>query len=276
MAKAYLSHCVSQTFLWILLTLLFLSGCVTINQDGDEDKKTAEILSAQKGLIVSLLNRGMAPLALKELRKVIKEHPNDVDFKNLMGLTQLSLGNPKQAVGYFQSAYQLEKRLAVGLNLSSALIEVGKHQEAIKHLLVIKSSPEAESYPYPERIDHNIGLAYEKRNKLETAQRYYAEALSFNPNFYISLIRSAQVYDKLKQKDKAKEMYQRAQQVCPVCYDPVGGLVAAYLHERQVDKALSTLQAYLNNPQVSPADQVRAKKALKTSGLIKKSTTTLH
>lgn len=244
-------------------------GCVSINKENAEDKKMAEILNAQKALIVSLLNKGMAPLALKDLRKNIKENPKDPDFKNLMGLTQLALGNPKQAIPHFSAAYQIEKKIPFGLNLSSALIETGKYQEAIKILLIIKTGPEAESYPYPERIDHNIGLAYEKINKLNLAQKFYTEALSLNPNFYYSILKSAQIHQKLNQPSEAKEMYSKANQACPVCFEPVDSLVATYLTNGDIGNATTLLNNYLKQHNLSATDREKAKQSLKTAAIVK-------
>ena len=93
--------------IWILLTFIIsLSGCQTIHENNEEEKKKAEILSTQKS-VIAVFNKGLPAMALKELRRLMVMHPEDPDFINLMGLTQLALENPRKAARYFQKSYKL-------------------------------------------------------------------------------------------------------------------------------------------------------------------------
>ena len=149
-----------------LLFILILCGCQTLGND-EEARKQSEILNTQKSLIVSFLNRGMPSMALKDLRKLSEQYPDDPDFKNLLGLTHLALGNPKAAIPFFKEAYKREPRTAVALNLSSAYIEAGEADKAIALLIKLAKAPDVKSYEHPERINHNLGLASEKATKLD-------------------------------------------------------------------------------------------------------------
>ncbi|MBF0440307.1 MAG: tetratricopeptide repeat protein, partial [Oligoflexales bacterium] len=241
---------------YYMISILFFILCVscvafdTVNQ---EEKKKAEILNTQKALVISFLNKGLPGMALKELKKLLPSYPDDADFKNLMGLTQLALGSPDQAIGYFKAAYAKNKQISVALNLSSAYIESKQYKKAINFLLDVKKLKDTETYPHPERIEHNIGFAFEQLNDFPKAEKYYLKALKENPNFYITLMRVGQLYDRLNKPQKASQHYLRAKELCEECFDPVNGLIMNYLARSEADKATELLDSYLENKEISPS-----------------------
>ena len=249
--------------LQILITILFLSGCATFGLHDDEEQKQAEILNTQKSLIISFLNKGLPGIAAKELRVQLKKYPDDPDFKNLMGLTQLALKNPKRAVVFFRDALRRKRQPSIALNLSSAYIESGQYQKAVRTLLDIRKSEEMEDYPHPERISHNLGLAAERSKKLRRAERYYRRALNDNPRFYISIMRLGQLYDKTKRPKSARREYKKARAICGFCFDPVNAMTMNYVANGQTRQAMRTLKKWLALKNISAKDRKRGKKLLK-------------
>ena len=240
-------------------------GCMTITHETADEKKQEDITSSQKALVVSFLNRGLTAMAYKELRQYLVKYPNDADFKNLMGLTQLAMNNSGQAIGFFQKAYEIDNRVPIGLNLSSAYIEAGKYPEAIKLLLALKTSPDTDSYPHPERISHNLGLVCEKRGKFGQAEKYYKEALSMNPAFFISQMRLGQVYERQGKTNESLQQFAKAAQTCPVCFDPVNALTASLIANGNSTKATQILKNYLKVPGTTMQDKAKAKHVMRNA-----------
>lgn len=242
-----------------LSILLLLFGCQSFGND-EEARKQSEVLNTQKSLIVSFLNRGMPAMAVKDLRRLNEQYPDDPDFPNLMGLAQLALGNPKQAATNFREAMKREPRPAVSLNLSSALIESGEVDKALALLQKLAKSPESRSYMYPERISHNLGLASEKGKRLSDAEKHYKAALRENPDFYITLLRLGQLLERSKRGKQARQHFEHARELCGVCFDPVNAIALANIAEGNAPAAVKILKDFLANKEISPQDRLRATK----------------
>ena len=240
-----------------LFFIIILCGCQTLGND-EEAKKQAEILNTQKSVIISFLNKGMPSMALKDLRKLIEQYPEDADFKNLMGLTQLALGNPKASIPFFKDAMKIEPRPSISLNLSSAYIESGETERAVAVLTTMLQSPELKNYAHPERVHHNLALAWEKGKKLDESEKQYKTALANNPDFYISLMRLGQLYERTKRPKLARAQFERARKICDPCFDPVNALAMNQLAEGKAQVAIKLVKSYLANKEIAPQDRLRA------------------
>ena len=246
--------CVIFTF------IIPLIGCQTIHKNEQEEAKKQEILATQKSLIVSFLNKGVPNMALKELRRLLVTHPNDADFLNLMGLTQLALENPNQGIKYFKKSYKSFPRTSVALNLSSSYIEAGRYMKAVQLLKKVKKDPISESYQFPERIDHNIGLAAERNRNFRLAEKYYIIALSENPNYYLSLMRLGQLYEKTKRPIDAQKTFSKAKASCPKCFDPVNALAMGFVASGKHRSAFILLKRFLAKKDITEENRSRAQK----------------
>ena len=212
----------------------------------------------------------MPHLALKELRGLIRKKPKEADLLNLMGLTQLSLNNSKVAVKYFNRSYKASPSISVALNLSSSYINLEKYSKAIKLLKTIKRSPMYENYKYPERINHNLGLAYEKKKKNDVALKYYKDALKYNPVYYLTLMRIAELYRRTGKVKTSMKYFYKAKSSCGICYDPVKAISHNYVAMGKGSKAIPIIQKFLKTKDLSPLNRKRASRLLtytkKTSG----------
>ena len=254
-----------QFFLMLLCCSIFgtlNTGCQTLKQTNEADERQTEVLATQKTVIVSFLNKGLPGLALKELRRVMRENPDDADFFNLLGLTHLALENPDKAISNFKRSYEIDPRTSVGLNLSSAYIEDKRFNQAISTLEVIKKSKDIKDYQYPERLSHNLALAYERLGNLNAAIKHYTLALSENPNYYLTLMRLGQVYEKKKKRYAAQDTFRKARSACPACFDPVNALVVNYMAAGKHRAAYESLQRFKNAKTTSAKDKRRAVKLM--------------
>ncbi|MFW7380304.1 MAG: tetratricopeptide repeat protein [Oligoflexus sp.] len=242
--------------------IISMSACQTLRNSEDQSNKEADILNDQKTLVVSFLNKGLPQMAHKELRPLLHQYPQDADFKNLMGLTLLALENPKHAVPFFQQSLKIQARASVALNLSSAYIEAKEYDRAIRLLQNMSKSPSMKEYRYPERIAHNIALAAERKNDWRTAEKYYVKALADNPQYYLSLMRLGQLYEKTERPKMAIQRFLTARAACNLCFDPVNGLVMNYLAMKAPSRAVDTIRVFLQQKALSETDRERAIKLL--------------
>ncbi|MDQ3231391.1 MAG: hypothetical protein M3Q07_06180 [Pseudobdellovibrionaceae bacterium] len=246
----------------IILFILCTPGCQTLKDRGSEARREDELLNTQKNLVIGYINQGQPNMALRELRPLLTKHPEDADFKNLMGLTYLSLQNPKMALGFFEDSHRLQPRASVALNLSSAYIETKQFAKAMKTLKDLRNSPAGKEYQYPERILHNIGLCAERMDKLKIAEKYYKLAIEINPYYYLSLMRLGQLYERMRNTEFAVREYQRARDACMKCFDPVHALVTQWVAKGEVQKSMALIQEYLADKELDAADRLRARKLM--------------
>ena len=205
----------------------------------------------------------MPHLALKELRVLIRKYPNEADLLNLMGLTQLSLNNSQVAVKYFNRSYKASPSISVALNLSSSYINLQQYSKAIKLLKKVKKSSLYEDYQYPERINHNLGLAYEKSKKNGLAKKYYKSALQFNPVYYLTLMRVGELYRRSGKIKTSMKYFYKAKASCGVCYDPVKAISHNYVALGQGSKAVPLVKSFLKTKDLSPLNRQKAAKLLR-------------
>ena len=210
-------------------------------------------------------------MAYRELKKLISKHPDDPDFKNLMGLTQLAMRNPRKAAEYFRGSFKIKPRISVALNLSSAFIESGNYKKAINLLKKTMKQPGFGTYKHPERVSHNIGLAYERIKSYKQAKIFYRRALMENPQYYMSLMRLGQLYEKTKKLKYAGAQFEKAKVSCPKCFDPINALTMVYIAQGKPRKAIGEIVEFIKREGVNKADKKKARSLLTMTRKISKS-----
>ncbi len=224
-------------FSWLLI--FFISHCQTFS----EAKKDREILEKQESLILNYLNQGKAKEAFTQLRELLRDYPDRPTLNNLMGLTQISLGNPNLAIRHLNKAYQKDPSPHVALNFSSALIQAGQYKNAKKILnaQIQNVSKGQEKYIHVERLYHNLALVYENEKKTNQAVKFYKKALEENPSFYLSLMQLGHVYNKVNKKENAFNYFKLARESCPNCFEPIEGMYHHYVAKKNRNAARKIL-----------------------------------
>ncbi len=233
-----------------------LSGCQT---DGTSKEVENTVLESQRQIIREALDSGKPEAALSSLRYLIRQYPQDPVMHNLMGLTQLSLRNNQRAVKEFQIAYKLDKQVATGLNLSSALISAGELSRAIKLLNQLLTDAEQQNYAYKERLFHNLGYAYSKDRMPNQAETWYKRALEENPTFFLSHLELAHIYEVSNRHQLAIQAYQKAIDFCTVCFEPVQSLSSLYVRSGRSSEARKLLAKYGKVEGITQDDKTKAK-----------------
>lgn len=221
----------------LLLLILSLFAC----QTGKRIETDKKILASQRGIVVNYLNSGHPAQAHEELRKLLRENPDNITFLGLMGVTQLALNNPNKAVYYLDRGYRLGGNEALGLNLSSALIAGGqlvRAENLLRELLASKT------YLKSERIYHNLGLVFQQRNDYRRAEHYYRLALAENPSYYLTLTKLGLLYKKQRRYQLAISHLKRATNFCRKCFEPIKYLSEAYLLNGNQRQALAVVNRF--------------------------------
>ena len=231
----------AMQFMIVAVIVSLLTSCQT---SGKAEQDAAKVLTSQKNIVVSYLNSGMPSQAHGELRKILGEHPDNDDFLELMGVTQLALKNPDKAVFYLRKAYQLNDRAKTGLNLSSALIAAGLLPQAQRLILTLLRDKSDTVYPRIERFYHNLGLIYQERGGYKRAEHYYRKALAENPSYYLTLLKLGLLCRQQQRYDDAVIWLHKAKNFCRKCLEPVSHLSTIYVHMGKQQLAFSTVDTY--------------------------------
>lgn len=250
-------------YIYVFLILGFLEGCKTISieqtSDVDAEQKT---LNAQKTLIMHYLDIGKPSEAYMEVRKVLKQYPDDPELLNLIGLSLLALHKPYLAIQYFRKSYSISLQPATALNISAALLELKNYFKAIRFLK--KFLKKHQNYIYKERVYHNIGIAYESLKQYNIAEQYYLKAIDENPAYIITIVKLGKLYQNLNKIDLAIQKFEDALYKCPNCYDPLESLVYVLQHTNKHDQAKKIILQYLANKGIRAEDHAKALSLLKT------------
>lgn len=270
----------SSVFTNALRSLLILvslavcgQGCQTTAPEPDAKTREKAVLDSQKALVRSALDAGKPDQALKSLRDLLREAPEDPALNNLMGLAQLALKNGDRAVKYFMKSYKAEHTIAYALNLSSAYLENGDYQKAVTLLTAMLKQAEKERYAFRERILHNLGFAHVRLKQLTQAARWFKEALDENPTFFPSHLELARVYEKTNRPAMAAKAYRQSIDYCQQCFEPVYALSMIYMKMGKYFDARQILVQFNKVDSVTPTDRAAAQRLLKVVNNTAQSTT---
>lgn len=248
------------TYYTLFSVILTLTACQTSNPTTENRSNQAgkDEVSTSLSVATSFLDAGRPDKAMQELNDVLRAHPTDTDALNLMGITQLALANPRRAVIHLEKAWKLQAASAIGVNLSSAYIELNRYKEAEKLLKTLIARKDKPLYEHRERLFHNYGLVLEKTNRLVAAEKQYRNATEENPTFHLSRLQLARIYQEQKKPQLAVKELDAARFACPQCFDPTAALVKIYADRGDITKARLMLRDYRRVEGIAAFDRTRA------------------
>lgn len=242
------------SFFLVFTCFAILQGCAVLESGRSEE----EIISAELDIVAHQLNSGSPKDALNRIRSLLLKYPENTSVLTMAGMTHLSLKNVAAAEKFLGQTHSIKKDVASGLNFSAALMEGGKYADARKLLLSLAALDPDHLYPYYERIQHNIGLSFEKTKNYKKAEEYYSAALTINPTFFSSHLRLGRVYEITNRESKAEKSYQEAVSYCRLCFEPVQSLSQLLLKRNQKKEALQYVKNFLKLDGVSPGERKEA------------------
>ncbi|SNZ10587.1 Tetratricopeptide repeat-containing protein [Persephonella hydrogeniphila] len=91
--------------------------------------------------------------------------------------------------------------------------------------------------PLSAREHNNLGVAYEKKGKLELAEKEYRKAIKKDKNWDIPYFNLGNIYFKKKEYRKAEEYYRKAIQLNPKNSDAMNNLSYLLYLQGKIDEA---------------------------------------
>lgn len=135
--------------------------------------------------------RGDFTSALDDFKEVLTEFPLLPDIHNKAGLCHAMLGDPEAALKEFDEALGISETYAEAhLNRAIVLQELGRFDEARKHLRRADELDHRDSEEFPSDVGHKIAIAHAKLGDLylvadhpEEAAQQYKMALEVRARF---------------------------------------------------------------------------------------------
>jgi Flp pilus assembly protein TadD len=141
----------------------------SVNVDANEPDSVDGILSAtRKALADHELDR-----ADRLARLAVRKAPKRSAAWNLLGRSQLSRGQRKEAIVSFEKSVELNPKSSFAYNnLGLALLYDGRYDDAVDALEEATSLDPVEPYMF-----NNLGMAYEHLDRLDEARDAYRQAV---------------------------------------------------------------------------------------------------
>lgn len=235
MKDTYLSNI---GFLAVICFLFFATACA---QDNQMIKQQAE---ASKVLGEAYLSQGSYTAALKELLEAERKNPDDPMIHNSLGLAYMAKARPDLAVKHLQKALELQPDLSPAVNnLGIAYLRMDRWDDAIEQFKALTSDL---LYGTPHFPLTNMGFAYFNKGEYEQAEKYYLEALNFQPDFVIALRGLGRTYMKTGALEKAQEMFNKAVSADPSFVPAYLDLAQSYRIAGEIEKAKYAYQKVIS------------------------------
>ena len=126
---------------------------------------------------VSAWERADYQAALNDFQAVLNDHPAFPDVHNKAGLCLAMLGDPEAALKAFDEAIRISDSYAEAhLNRAIVLQELGRFEEARKHLQKADELDHRDSVEFPSDVGHKIAINHAKLGDLYLVADHPAEA----------------------------------------------------------------------------------------------------
>lgn len=242
-------------YLMIFLFIVPLTSCQSLERD---QVATSTNLDTKKQIVLNSLDSGQANQALKDVRALLAEAPDDPQVLNLHGLVQMALRNTNKAIDSLEKARARDRgNLDYTLNLSSALIQAKQYPKATSLLKEALDSKAAESYLYRERLYHNLGLIAEISGDSIKAERWYSKALEENPTNFMTLLKVSRIYETTHRPRLALDKLETAKAACLRCPEPVEAMVRILVRQKRFRDARGVVSGFEKNEALTPDDTRR-------------------
>lgn len=192
-------------FIYIGFFALSFTGCVS---SIDNERRAGFYL--QIGL--DNLAQKNFPEALTNLIQADKLSPNNPVILNALGAFYLEHGKYTTASEYSSKALRINPQYTEARNnLGRIYIAQGHYDKAI---VEVRKALKDLTYPHPEKVRTNLGIAYLRKNQFARAKQHLQSALKINKDYCPAYSYYGQTLLKLKQYDDANAIFDRGIKVC--------------------------------------------------------------
>lgn len=149
--------------------------------------------------------------AADSYREAIRHAPDHPRYPNLLGYTQMRLGEPAAAVESFRRAIALDKsRHEPHLNLGLALVQLGRYDEAVDALRFAE-----QLQPDAPRVPFALGVALYAKGDLERAIAAYARSIALDPDNAAAHLNIGQLFGMVEDVNGQRRHFERVLELAP-------------------------------------------------------------
>ena len=165
------------------------------NPTFDSLLKNLELIESGK---FSIRNFEILREELKDVRKQLRQNPNDIKAHVKLGIIYRKLGQDQEAIASYKEAIRIEPDYFYAhLNLGATYHGLGRYQEAIaSYKEVTRIKPDAAD------AHVNLGIAYSKLGQGQDAIASFKEAIQIKPNDASTGIDLGVAYENLGQNQE--------------------------------------------------------------------------
>ncbi len=196
-------------FLLIILAFSILTSCS--HKEKDHEKSNLYLKMA-----LGHMNNKKYPMALKTLLMSKSLTPENPAVYNYLGIIYLKQKQVKKSLFNFNKALNINPAYTEALiNKANVFTEVNLPDKAIEMLLKAQQDL---TYPHPDYIFYQLGLAYYKKKKYLSASDHFLSSLKLNSKNCGSSNEYAKSLHMLKLFKNAQIQFDNASKICPQHY----------------------------------------------------------
>ncbi len=188
-----------------LLSIVLVSCALTSSRDPEKADLYLRLGS-------SYLTKGDSPRAIKELLVAQDLDPNNKFVQNNLGLAYYMRQKLDKALFHIRRSIELDPDFSEGRNnLGRILVDVGQYDDAIKELTIVKNDL---TYPDPDKVLGNLGLAFFKKGLYEKARKHLFESIKINRENCFAYTYYGRTLHELNKFSSARDAFERAIGLC--------------------------------------------------------------
>lgn len=195
--------------------IALLAGCVsssgTSRSRASEGRETNSTARLNTQLALGYLEQGKLEVALEKVNRALEADPKLSDAHTVAAVINEQIGEIETAGDHYRSAVRYAPRDGDVLNnYGTFLCKSGELEKAEAHFL---QAVDSTFYDTPEVALTNAGNCVSKVPNPDAAQRYYRQALEYNPGYSDALFQLAKVQLDARQCLQARGLIQRFETV---------------------------------------------------------------
>ena len=186
--------------------------------------------------IINLYNQKLFKDVIFYGNKYITDHPNVINFYNIVAVVEAELGMLDDALKKFKKIIKLNPSFYQAYNnIGNILLKKDKIDDAIasyKKVLTLNL--------YDLDANFNLGLSYSKKNKIDISIAYYKKVINLNAKYYKAYVNLGNELENKENYLEAIEVYQKAIPISP-------NIIEIYFNIGIVNKKLGLFDTALDN-----------------------------
>ena len=196
-----------------ILVIIILISAVSCATTPDQD--VLQLAGTHYKVGVAYLNDGKAQQAFVEFQKAYELNPRDKEVLNAIGIIYLLyFDEPLKAIDFFEKAVRVDPNYSDAYNnLGFAYEKLGRFDTAISYY---KKALSNLTYPTPEKAYISMGNSFYRLGKYEEAISSYKEAIKRAPDLSLPYMRMALSFNALGRYGEASTALNYAIKLDPV------------------------------------------------------------